>query len=487
MPPQAPRRAAQRVVMTRKILRSIGIWAICGVLLANWSIPAQAISISEEEQLSREFLKVLKQRFELIEDPLISDYVNRVGRKLLAGLGSQPFTYRFYVVKEEVYNAFAIPAGHIFIHSGLLMAMDSEEELAGILAHEISHVVARHISQRIDRSTGINMVALAGIVAGIFLGAMAGDAAAAQGLIFGSAAAGQSLSLAYSREDEAQADQLGLACLARAGYSAAGLLDMLKKIRARQWFGSDLVPTYLMTHPAVEQRIVDIDGWMASHAAPSADPLKEKKSQAVFNKVTLRLRALYGEPGTTQHYFKTALAQDPSNAALAYGYGLLLGRLGRRAEAESYLRRAMTQDALDPIILGDLGRNYFLDGRYEEAARVLQGAVSLPGGNPDSHFFLGRTYMETGRHEAAAESFETLLRLYPDYPRLYYFLGEAYGRIERLPEAHYFLGMYAYDRVDYQVARYHLLKAEEMIQDPDRLSAVKRALEDIRKTPRTIE
>lgn len=468
-------------------LRSMGIWALCVMLLVSWSGPAWAISISEEEQLSREFLKVLKQRFELIDDPLINDYVDRVGRKVLAGLGPQPFAYRFYLVKEEVYNAFAIPAGHIFVNSGLLMAMDNEEQLAGILAHEISHVVSRHISQRIDRATSINLVALAGVVAGIFLGVMAGDPAAAQGLIFGSAAAGQSMSLAYSREDETQADQLGLGYLERAGYSAEGLLDILKKIRAKQWFGADLVPTYLMTHPAVEQRIVDIDSWMASHPRRAPQPESQKKAAALFQKVTLRLRALYGDPETAQAYFKTARAQEPSNAGLTYGYGLLMGRLGRRAEAESHLRKAMTQDALDPIILSDLGRNYFLDGRYADAERVLLGAVSLPGGNPEGHFYLGRTFMETGRYAEAAESFETLLQIYPRYPQLYYFLGETYGRIERMPEAHFYLGMYYYDKAEYRTARHHLLKAQESVQDPNQQEAVKRALEDIRKTPRTMQ
>ena len=77
-------------------------------------------------------MKFMGKRYELIKDPKIVRYVNQIGKKILDGMPPQPFNYRFYIVKEDVYNAFAIPAGHIFIHSGLLAAMESEDELAGI-------------------------------------------------------------------------------------------------------------------------------------------------------------------------------------------------------------------------------------------------------------------------------------------------------------------------------------------------------------------
>ena len=279
--------------------------------------PAAAISIKEEQQLSREFLVVLKQHLQIIDDPEINSYIDGIGQKILAALPPQPFTYHFYVIKEDVYNAFAIPAGHIFINSGLLLAMDNEDELAGILSHEISHVICRHVSQRIDRSKNINLATMAGMVAGIFLGAAAGEPAAAQGLIFGSAAAGQSMSLAFSRDDEAQADQLGLGYLNKAGYSAEGLLDILKKIRSRQWYGSDQVPTYLMTHPAVEQRIVDIDSWIASHKQPHPTAEAQARSSARLHKITLRLRALYGDQDTGLQYFQSAVTRNPDDSDIA--------------------------------------------------------------------------------------------------------------------------------------------------------------------------
>ncbi|MBT8356680.1 MAG: M48 family metalloprotease, partial [Deltaproteobacteria bacterium] len=218
-------------------------------------IPKAALSITaaEEEELSREFMKVIYKKLKFVEDPVIVNYVNKIGKKIVSILPPQPFNYRFYVIEEDIFNAFATPAGHIFIYSGLMAAMENEEELAGILGHEIAHVFCRHISQKIDRSKKISIATLAGIAAGIFLGAEgAGEVGSA--VVVGSMAAGQSMTLAYSREDERQADQIGLNYLTKAGYTGYGLLSVFKKIRSKHWFGPEQIPTYLTTHPAPEDR-----------------------------------------------------------------------------------------------------------------------------------------------------------------------------------------------------------------------------------------
>ncbi|MFZ0134742.1 MAG: M48 family metallopeptidase, partial [Desulfobacterales bacterium] len=189
-----------------------GLMALAVVASLFGPPPAAGITIKEEEELGREFLTYLNLQMEIIDDPLIVAYVNSIGKKILAKVPPQPFPYHFYVVDQQIYNAFATPAGHVFIYSGLMAAMDNEDELAGILAHEISHVTARHISQKIERSKLISIATLAGVAAGMLLGA-AGGGQAAGALTMGSMAAGQSASLAFSRENEVQADQIGMGYL----------------------------------------------------------------------------------------------------------------------------------------------------------------------------------------------------------------------------------------------------------------------------------
>ncbi|MFZ1983151.1 MAG: M48 family metalloprotease [Desulfatitalea sp.] len=473
--------------MAKHIYRKALALALTTICLLVWCAPVSAISIKEEQELSQQFMRMISRHFSLIDDPLIIDYVSQMGRKIISSLPPQPFTYHFYVIKEDVYNAFAIPAGYIFVNSGLLLAMDNEEELAGILSHEIAHVVCRHISHRIDRSKKIDLASAAGMVAGIFLGVAGGSAAAAQAMAIGSVAAGQTMSLAYSREDESQADQLGLGYLDQTDYSAQGLLDILKKIRGKQWFGSDQVPTYMMTHPAVEERIVAIDTWMATTKERGAVPNQKRRPSAEFRRMQYRLRALYGAPDSVAQYFKSGMEQNPSNIDWTYGYGLALARTGHRKEALGYLQKVLAKDALDPVTLGDLGKVYFEGGQINDALRVLQGLDSLPGTNPEGLFYLGRTHMELGGYSAAAEVFERLVQRQEEYTPTYRFLGETYGKLERLPEAHYFLGIYHFRKGEDRIAFYHLAHAQKGIQDPAKLETIKQILEIIGKLPKEEE
>ena len=289
-----------------KLKKSIAVICIA-LLFAVWGRPgpAEAITVGEEEALSRDFLVMVRQQLDLIEDPVVVDYVNRVGQRVLAHIPPQPFRYKFYVVNEHVYNAFASPAGHIFINSGLLANLGGEDELAGIIAHEIAHVTARHISDRIARSKKIGAVTLAGIVAGALLGPSAGSAAA-QALTVGSMAAGQSMTLAFSRQDELQADQLGLQYLDSAGYNAKGLLSALQLIRSKHWFGD--VPSYLMTHPAVDDRLALIDTWLENHNTPSRNI-----DTFAFRKVQTRLTALYGDPDDAKRLYEKRIAENPDD------------------------------------------------------------------------------------------------------------------------------------------------------------------------------
>ncbi len=460
--------------MKKLIHTPITALTLCFVLTIMWCRPAAAISFKEEDKLAREFMKYITARYELITDPMITQYVNSVGQKILSTMPPQHFKYHFYVIKDEVYNAFAIPAGHIFINSGLLAVMDSEDELAGILGHEMAHVICRHISKRIERSKKIDLATMTGMIAGIFLGAATRDPAALQTLTIGSAAAGQSASLAYSRDDESQADQLGLTYTTNAGYSPQGLLTALKKIRTKQWFGSEQIPTYMLTHPATEERMVWIDSWIMSHPDKAK---KQKATQAgIFKRINVRLKAMFGDPKSTLEQFRNALSQNPNDENMIYGYGLALARAGKKSEAVEQIRRVLAKNALDPFILTDLGRIYFLDGRYEDAASTLEGAVSMKAENPEGLFYLGRSQMELGQLKKAADTFTTAIRINKDYLPLFYFLGETDGRLNNMPDAHYYLGIYYFRKGQYRTARFHLGRARSMLKDPAKREDVDQAL-----------
>ena len=425
--------------------------------------PARAITIQEEETLGQEFLKLATRHYRVIHDPAVAGYVDAIGRRILKQLPPQPFPYRFFVIQQDVYNAFAGPGGNIFINGGLIEAMDSEDELAGILAHEITHVQARHISSRIDLASKIQWATLAGMVAGIFLG-IGGAGEAGSALTLGSVAATQSAFLAYSREDEMQADELGIGTLTAAGYSGAGMMTVLKKIRDKQTFGPSDIPSYLMTHPAVDDRLAYLDTWIQGH--PEALQLLERRDNAAFLRFRTRLTAGYGNPEAALRKMTAAITVSPEDPMFRHGYGIALARNGQPKEGLRQVRKALEKDPFNALMLKDLGEIAFLDGQYEAARAALEGSRGLDPEDFETFYLLGRTQLEMEENVQAAETLRTALEKQPDFLRTLKYLGEAYGKQGRMGDAHYYLGRYHHDRGDMKTATFHLRQVIKHSQDP---------------------
>ena len=438
------------------------------VVFTSMSLIATAvfsITVKEEEDMSRQMMAMIYKHFDIIDDPVVVPYVNKIGQRILASLPKQPFKYHFHVIREDVYNAFATPAGHIFVYTGLIEAMNEEEELAGIIGHEIAHVYCRHISQKIERSKKIRVATLAGVAAGILMG-LGGAGEAASAVTMGSTAAGQSAELAYSREDEMQADQFGLKFLKQSGYNASGLLEILKKIRSKTWFGSDQIPTYLMTHPAVEDRIAFISSWIETYNKNSKPFPMVNPEQ--FDRVHTRVETRYGDEQTVLSKLETEVERNPQDPLTHYRYGLILARVGKRQEAVGQMRIALTKRAFDPYILKDLGWIYFLDGKYQQAFKTLESAFAMIPEDPECLFYLGRTQMELGNLADASDRFLKLTRQFPRFTQAYYFLGQSLGKQQQLGDAHYYLGVFYLRNRDYKNATIQLKQALKHTQDDEK-------------------
>ncbi len=432
--------------------------------------PALGITVKEEEDMSRQMMAVINNYFEFVEDPVVVEYVNKIGNRILSVLPQQPFNYHFHVIKQDVYNAFATPAGHIFIYTGLLEAMDEEEELAGILGHEIAHVYCRHISHKIERSKKIGAATLAGIAAGILLG-VGGAGEAGNAVTMGSMAAAQTAELSYSRDNEMQADQLGLEFITEAGYSVGGLLKILKKIRGKTWFGTDQVPQYLMTHPAVEDRIAYISTWLEDYNRTSK-PIPAA-NQDEFNRMHTRVETRYGDEDAVMARLKAAVGRNPDDPMAHYRFGLILARTQKWKEAIEQIRIALTKRAFDPYILADLGWVYYLDGQFPQALKTLESAGRMIPDDADCLYYLGRTQMELGTFAEATDNLLKLTREYPDYAPGFYSLGQSLGQQQKLGDAYYYLGIFYLKKRDLKNAGIQLKQALKYPQDDEKRKKIK--------------
>jgi predicted Zn-dependent protease len=153
--------------------------------------PGYGFTIGEERQVGEKLLYTVRSSFEVLDEPDLIQYLNALGAEVIEVAGVQFFDYNFFVVKNNEFNAFAAPSGLIFFHSGLVEKMESENELVSVLAHEIGHIVKRHISSRISKQKKISIATMGMMLAAIALG----GGAATEALLAGSLAAGQSASL----------------------------------------------------------------------------------------------------------------------------------------------------------------------------------------------------------------------------------------------------------------------------------------------------
>jgi Peptidase family M48 len=185
-----------------------------------------------ESGMGESFASAYKQQLTLIDDPKVVEYVSRIGNDLANLMGRNDFKYEFHVVKENSFNAFALPGGKVFVNTGAIMAANSEAELAGLLGHEIGHAVLSHGFQKM---TNANLIANIG--KNIPLGNLISSLAI----------------LDYSRENEAQSDIIGTRALASAGYAADGLRNLFVTLKQQQGRGG--VPEFLQTHPLPDSRV----------------------------------------------------------------------------------------------------------------------------------------------------------------------------------------------------------------------------------------
>ena len=458
--------------LTSICLAAIFLLAPIGAQLSS------GLTVSEEEKLSRSILEYIYRNYEIIDDPVIAEYVNQVGNRIVSVLTDPVFDYKFHVINVDTYNAFAIPAGYIFINSGLIAAMDSEDELAGILAHEIAHVNARHISQKIERSKKIGWATLAGVAAGVLIGA-AGGAEAGQAVTQGSQAAGAAAQLSYSRDNEIQADQLGLIYLNDAGYDGAGLLKILKKMRSKQWFSTEQIPTYMRTHPAIDERITYLDSQLAG--SPKDNNKGVQADAGDFSRAHTYLITQYGDEKLVLKYLETQVKQRPEDPMAHYRYGLILARINRRAEAIEQLRTALQKRAFDPYMLRDVGRVYYLDGQFEQSLKMLETARNMIPDDADCGLYLGQTYMAMGRYDEASTVLRGVVEKHRDYTTAFYILGQSLGKQGNLADAHYYLGIYHARKRELKTAIFQYRQALKYTQDAERQGTIEKRLKKLEK------
>ena len=443
--------------------RLISLILVC-LLIMPQQVWAASLTLEEERKLGEKALQEVLGEITLINDPDCVSYLRNLGDKMVKTLDDRRFEFKFYLAESNELNAFALPAGYIFMYRGLITKMENEGELVGVMAHEMSHVHYRHIAKRMDKSGTITAAAMAGIIAGVLLGALAGSPAVGQAVAMGSMAGAQTAALAFSREDETEADFGGYTLMTSMGYDGEDMARTFMRMWKMQRTMYATPPPYLLTHPTSPERMDAIQNMVLRHKKP----VKPTDNHRFF-RVRTRLIALYSNEDGALNHFMGKLRMDRRDPYALYGLALVRMRTGhyqRALRSLDPLSEIWTEDA---SVKRDMGICYLNLGEHEKAQTLLQEALAADPGDQQTLLSLGQSLTRQNRLDEAVFTLRRLLEKNPDLPQAHYDLGVALGKMGREAEASLQLGLSFKEQKNYKMARYHLEQAVRSLRDQPEL------------------
>lgn len=282
-----------RQASTRTAATVVALFTSVSLVFGQTKIvaPANKYSVQDDVKAGREAAEQVEEQLPILRDDGVDDYVERVGQRLVGGIPPEfrhsEFRYEFDVVNVSDINAFALPGGPMYINRGMLEAAKNEGEVAGVLAHEISHVALRHGTAQAGKATPYQVGSILGQIAGAIIGGVAGQA-----ISLGSQFGFGTAFLKYGREYERQADLLGAQIMARAGYDPRDMASMFQTIQSKGGRGG---PEWMSSHPNPGNRQAAITQEAAQLRV--TNPVRNTQE---FVQVKSRLQRMQKAPTTEQ-------------------------------------------------------------------------------------------------------------------------------------------------------------------------------------------
>ncbi len=357
--------------------------AVAPALVAAQTLPTlgdterESLSPLMERKIGEQIMRDIRRDPDYLDDGPLLEYLNNFGANLVSVRpdvrGEASYDFFFFAVRDPVLNAFALPGGFIAVHSGLLLAAQSESELASVLAHEIGHVAQRHIARMLGQQKQNSMIQLASIVLAAVAGVARAGGDAVLATVMGGSGVAIQRQLNFSRDAEREADRVGLQILIAGGYDTSGMVTFFGRLQSASRNFSDTLPPYLLTHPLTTERIADIQDRIRDQR------YRQRADNPDFQLIRARVRILQNSSSQgvrdAQAYFETQLRQNTKLQIMAAKYGLAYAAYQQQSydKAEKLLQEART--AAQPVQPSILFANLDIDIKI--AKRQTEQALKL--------------------------------------------------------------------------------------------------------------
>jgi predicted Zn-dependent protease len=380
----------------------------------------------QERRLGESIMREIRGDRSYYDDAEATDYVNALGNRLASRSPDARQDFDFFLIRDGQINAFALPGGFIGVHTGLILAAQSESELASVLAHEISHVTQRHIARMIAQQKQSTVTSLATMAAALLLSRVSSQAAEAAAA-FGTASAIQS-QLNFTRDNEREADRVGLQILERAGFDPRGMVSFFERLQRATRIYETGAPSYLRTHPLTFERIADIQNRIQGAS------YRQIPDSIEFQLIRAKLRAQIEPPEESVTFFETSLTERKflSEAASRYGLAASLMRQKNYARARKELEAVRKAMPVSPIV-------EMLSCELVQASAGAQAALACYRDALKTYpsyralvYAHANALIQAGQPDAALKLVEDRLQLITDDYRLYLLQARSYAALNKL-------------------------------------------------------
>lgn len=360
-----------------------------------------------EATIGRKFSLVIQAQLPLLRDPVVRRYIHRLGQKLVTHLENAEFTYQFGVIQEPHINAFAAPGGYIYVHSGLIQRVQTDDELASVLGHEIAHVQGHHMIRQQQETKFLSYAGLASLALALINPVLAAGASSIAGI----------KQLEYQRQLEEEADYRGLHYLAQAGFDPNAMPRFFATMQKEDQMNSVDVPVYLRSHPLSQERMSYIERTVKTLKWNQREP----SDTFELRQVQTILRAAQEPRHRVIPDYERQLAEMPGNPKAAVLLATALLQYNDWQRAQELLEQAATKGT---HLNRELGITYLRLGQSAKARQLFLQQQEVDSQDADNHHQLCAIFLKEGNLQEATQSCNAALALDPLLDEAYMILAQ---------------------------------------------------------------
>ncbi|WP_031432672.1 M48 family metalloprotease [Methylomarinum vadi] len=397
------------------------------------------ISPKQEQELGEAFFRNLHAQIKINEDPEIQQYIETIGHQLVVNSDAPGYPFHFFVVIDKEINAFAGPGGYIGVNSGLFLLTEAESELASVMAHEVAHVTQRHLYRAFEAASKLSLPTAAAMLAAILLGTQSPELG--QAAIMAVQAGSAQFQIDFTRDNEMEADRVGMQTLANADYDPRSMPVFFERLQQSTRYYGQGIPEFLRTHPVSASRIADTRGRADKY------PYKQYPDSKGYQLAKAKLRVLTGKDDSdTLQYFQVREHQgtDFQRAVASYGIALVKLKTQQFDAAEKTFRQLAERYPNQPQFATALARTALDSRQFDKALSLFKQALYNFPNDTAIKIELIETLLKTGHADQALQTLKTLDSGLQKRPIYYELMAQSEAALDQEVESHRYMAEYYY-------------------------------------------